>query len=810
MLGKLRAPLTMLVLLAVLIPAATLLVLSPPTCNSQRAFDEPRLSQAASGGSSGVVRPALRPLSPQNEPSEAPRSSGGVSAVSTRIVRVRVVEHEAGESISGAHVRLEPGELTDAEAEALEQQTDQGGVATLSAPDGLGWQLVVWKDGFLVQTRDLRRGEVQECVALRRGIPLAGRVVFADSREPALGVAVRAWSTDVNGENPSHDIDREQRTNADGHFEFAAVPAERPFTVYAKLDGYETARSTLVLGARRPDIEIILGDGGVLEGTVYSADGQAEPAVEVTLQESDASRRSAELSEYHYARTRVMLQEFTTSRTRTDAAGHYTVRLAGVPGGARSVRRQLVARDTAGHEAIVDLGDAETPGGSRRCDIRFRALSCVQLKLGSPPSKTLVARLEYESGVERRRTIDAGTREVEFPEVPGGEATLVIAASEPLGARWAVHQDVRVPWESTLDIIVSMDIDASVTGIVVDDSGEAVAGARLTMRGLDPEGRRVEASALTTADGKFTLVGPSLPRGELVAEPPSHDSMGQRQQTLMPCRVEGVAPSIAPMRLVLQRCAQVTGKLSPRPTQGTVRLWAVWNQRKDNVIVDFDGDGRFAVAAPFIGESMTMYIKCEGYAPCVFENVALGVGGALELGEVRLIDGETVKGVLVDAEGHPLRPFRLMAMDPWIYGPIDVDNLGRFEIANVPLRPAHLTVMQDANRAARPDWRVVVEPGARNVRFEIGPSAIISGRVQLQRGGAARSRVVCFVAGPSEPQGPASRTARTDETGAFTTQLQSGRWRVLLVDPESGKATDMTEIEARPGRNPDLELEGDR
>ncbi len=242
-------------------------------------------------------------------------------------------------------------------------------------------------------------------------------------------------------------------------------------------------------------LELAIGDGAAVAGTVRSADGAPLQGVAVRLSVSGLDLAA-------------LASDLGVAETRTDAAGGFA--LAGLPPGrARLTARR--ARDTT-HTAL----DLEC-GATARWDARLGTgdeLSVRIVDRGGAPLSRVWLRATHRGEpprVETAATDASGV--VSFSDIPTGEYLITVHGR---GAEADVFPGQRFgPLRSgnRRHELVARRVSeprGAIRGRAIDDHGQALGGARLTlMQTAWPVARGAHASV---EDGAFELGG--LPLGE--------------------------------------------------------------------------------------------------------------------------------------------------------------------------------------------------------------------------------------------------------------------------------------------------------
>ncbi|MEM6702037.1 MAG: carboxypeptidase regulatory-like domain-containing protein [Acidobacteriota bacterium] len=401
-----------------------------------------------------------------------------------RVVTGQVISE--GRPLAGAQVQLQRQEVG-----AREVETDAQGTFTVRAAVGESWLRASY-DGFagLVQTVEIPRGSGRwdlGALEMPRGLSLELVVEKQDSGEPLLGahvelVARRALRAPDGREtlatSRSHEL--EAFTDADGVARFGGLPAEASFDLLVELEGFQQWR---IAGLEMPDdgvFEISLTPARLLTGRVVdvdsepirgafvgitSLDGRTTPDLEAPYTDSEGRFSIDGLAEGHY-------------RVWARASGH------------------------AAFESVeVALGEDEVE----------------ELLLREAPSAVLTGRVLSDEGrplgevrvvvAEQLATTDS-TGDFVLEGVAVGRQEAELRAPDGRRERHVIDVD---PGGSYVELSLGQ---ISISGRVVDDGGEPVVGAEVTIQGPAANGQ----VAVTDESGAFRLDGVARGQGRLVAE----------------------------------------------------------------------------------------------------------------------------------------------------------------------------------------------------------------------------------------------------------------------------------------------------
>ncbi len=335
---------------------------------------------------------------------------------------------------------------------------------------------------------------------------LQGLVVDA-SGKPLAGVELRAAST----ARRASDVELRTHTQAPGAFRLSGLKPGDSYRLVASHDGFVPFRLTVpapATGAAPTPLRIVLDRGRAAAGRVVDAAGKPVAGAEVRLlpAASDDLRIARE----------------TTVRALTDAAGAFRIdRLS--PGAfdlrarAQGFAPTLVRRvSLPAGTAAADLGTLVLQRGAtldgRVVDGAGNPLAGATVQL-TPPSGLSVWDLPLEGEPGGWEQVTASDGAFSFAGLPPAGTTVTLRAVHP-GFTVRTLSSVAVP--ATEPVLLQLEVAASLSGTVADESGGPVAGANVLISEVSPDAGgdagtrsrpRSVGAAVSDADGHFTVDG---------------------------------------------------------------------------------------------------------------------------------------------------------------------------------------------------------------------------------------------------------------------------------------------------------------
>lgn len=658
------------------------------------------------------------------------------------------------------------------------------------------------------------RAEMGERIATNRTIALAAAA--KETVEVTLDVAVALEGSVVDGETnvalAAADVElvetvgSEQRsidgttTDSAGRFRFAKVRPSTVLLVRAALQGHGRTQQQTVTpspGGGTGRVELRMWKTGVLRGVVRGPDGSA----------------------VYDGWVHVGLTAFHGQDAVTADDGSYVVH--DVPLGSPVVV-------TAG---APEWADAEpVPGvvvdrasGEATLDIVLRRATTLVVRVFDPSGQPVDAGLLLDGS-----TLQGGrwTKEhlyVRERLTPGKH----VLRAEMRGLR-AAEREVELPDGERIEIELRIDQGVTIAGVVVDEAGNPVEGARACIaepasapdaassvttysrgRVLRGTGPRLASSSGTPADGTFRIDGVApgpksvfvVVDGVVAPMPGAGPDGATAEHRIVEAPAQGVRLVVGRVtRLRLRVVAAGTGAKSVRMVARQGPADAVAN-------LPFDPDTEKDLEFDFVAWTSEGVVRCAvtpgpsalrlsvpGFAPVVLPMNATA-GTTTDLGEIRLDEGVTLSGRVVDAEGHAVAGAGLVPLSGLLGGgPLVTQSDGSFAVEHVARGAAVLRAVAPSRSGAT---FVPAAERAGMVTITLRSDGVLRGTV-TDGSGAAMKRVTVsirhgIVSGTSDPGRRASVTTRDD--GSFAWPVACGPCRVsaggawVETDvPEGGEA----------------------
>jgi protocatechuate 3,4-dioxygenase beta subunit len=338
----------------------------------------------------------------------------------------------------------------------------------------------------------------------------------------------------------------------------------------------------------------------------------------------------------------------------------------------------------------------------------------------------------------------------------------------------------------------------TLAGVVTGPDRKPVEGAVVR---VEPEAVHVPrreqpiAAEVTDAKGWFELAGlePGVYRLVVI------------HRDLAPAVVSGLsvaADAEVPTQVALERGAALSGRLvalPDRPLAGRISVHELDGEPAPAIVTDLSntriaGDGRFRLARLPRGSHGLMFMA-DGYAT---RSIGVNVGSQdVDLGDVALDPGLTIRGLVRDDAGLPVAGARLTAFQ-WrgIEGLVRGESQGDGSFVLGGLSPGQYRVT--ASASGYDGGTQDVAAGADDVAFALRPAGGVRGTVVDSAGRTVEAFTVA--ARPaSRPAAPQDFQVVADSAGGFAVEgLAAGIYALLVSAPGAGTTT-VAGVEVRSG-----------
>ncbi len=458
-----------------------------------------------------------------------------------------------------------------------------------------------------------------ELEALR---PLSGRTVRRGQREPVPLAEVTLTWTDAAGRGFGSTVPAEERLYAHsderGAFAFAGVP-EGTYRIEARATGEGKSGLRVLKVPTTEPVVLELGGAGTIEGFVVRADGS--PAAGATVQ---------------------LIGSLEPQVTETGEGGGFSVE---VQPGTHWVSAKLgTASGALEHSVSVGAGQTASAGRLRLGEGAVFEGTVLAKSSRAPIANASISVSPLDLNGDTARAYTGSDGRFRIEGLPPGSHDVVVDAQ---GYSELVRKGVTVGQGETFPLELLLEGTGTVSGLVKDARGRAVAGARVTggNRWGGPFVNATAAEAVSDADGRFALAGLEVGDVQLTARRRDGDVGG----TAVAKIVEG---QTAEVELVLRDSGTVRGRVTTRdgaPASGAHVTAAPTTGvfgRNDLFRTTTDEDGRYALELP-VGNVEDRRAPLRGGSPPLRRDDAgrdrggrhggAGSGGAVFRGEPRRV-----------------------------------------------------------------------------------------------------------------------------------------------------------------------------
>lgn len=663
---------------------------------------------------------------------------------------------------------------------------------TLVRADATGYSA-----GSVLLDQDQLSGARPVTLLLEPTSAIHGRVVDPEG-EPVADARVEAVESSRRGrfgQDGAHAV-----SGPDGHFRLPELLSETTYVLTVRRPGYATGKreaTAPAAGTAREGLEVVLHPGLTAFGTVLDLDERPvrEAAVQLQAVPEGSDPRAwfgpPGDAESHEARTRPdgtwEVEDLAPGRygLRVEARGFAPLEVPGIelpPGRDRADLGTVLLEPGAVLEGRV-VDDAGTPVADARVDAR-------------PTDRRMGARRSPMAGGREPVTSDLDGRFRVEDLVRGQRVEVVVKKSGYAEAR---VPGVTVPPEPPL--VIALEAAATLSGVVVDEDGDPVAGASIGIRaqggGLGGLGGSF-ASGNSDEEGRFTVQ--NVPPGDLVVTVSARGFQTLEKTGLQVERGQ----DLEDQRFVLEPGALVAGRVldaSGRPVpEALVQVLQDDSARRLGRFssASSDADGNYLLEG--VSPGPRSFAAEHGDHVRAVRDLEV-VAGENRL-DFRLEAGSRVSGRVVDEGGSPVAGAVIGTSRTGGhlgFGRSDVtsDDSGAFELEG--LEPGTYTL------TARKEGYA----GATLEDVQVGPAPLSGLELRMERGALVTGRLLGV-----ELNDLANATVMAGDAGgqrlaAMGTVDYEGRYRVegltpgdwtLVASLGEGKAAAIERITLEPGQ----------
>jgi len=428
------------------------------------------------------------------------------------------VSDVGGGPIALAHISIRPDAASPLALESYVAIADKDGHYEVALADG-NYDLVADHDDYTSRSEDVEiaGSPVIQNFVLTPGGVIRGVVIARDTNKPVAGAVVTA---DVR-----HDHDKRalQPTDADGAFTIRGMHPGA-VQIIAGGRGYASAQPTTVelgIGEQIENVRVIVDKAYTISGTVVkrgTKDGLPNLGV-------GAFAMSASKGSQH------------TANAPSDDKGRWEI---------YGVRPGTFTLYAFGEAVVPNIGKSVTVGTKDLDDVELEIEAGVTIagKVTPPQAAGVTIELAGEVGIANmfdaiktfmvRGDADPATGAFTLHNVPAGAFKLVARATAgPVGTL-----PITIAAADQRDVVVPLEIRASLSGKVVDTTGAAIAGASVSARRTDDDHATMvmfmggaRGGATSRADGTFKLI--ALEAGEYEVHASRHGDVIERTMVVL-------------------------------------------------------------------------------------------------------------------------------------------------------------------------------------------------------------------------------------------------------------------------------------
>ena len=639
------------------------------------------------------------------------------------------------------------------------------------------------KPGYL--TAWFRRGREKPTeVLLAKARSLHGRVVDAQTGAPVAGVRIRSeW---VDWQEGRHDlVDVEQRTDAQGAFVIAGLLEGVAANLVVTHMGFATVERQ-VLDPTDQILEIRLGAGARIVGTVTDARGQAVPGADVFIvpRGEDGPLQPRRWGGVPADRK---------ARAVTMADGTYEVRGVTTP----SLFRVHATTSDKRAGASVEISLRE--GQDRvRVDVRVAALGSLAVALVDATTGERLARsgqkvsldVPWNAAADDQRDWPDEHGVARFKEIPAGAHRVFVSSDTHIEPP---PVPVRTEAGSEATVTVALAPGVSAHGRIVDGDGKPLE-AHVSFWGThrDVEQR---ASVMSDEDGRFVLRGIPPTAGTLWVW---HDTEGELEWEERV--VEGDLGD-----LVLRGTATIVGRIPAAMRGKTFEAGSLHEGGGWLGEIDVDADGVFRLRDFPEDKPFDVFVSTTGRAPWLLRGITVAAGETKDVGEISFPASIAFRSQLLDADGRPVHGALVETVQWWNNEGVRTDKDGRFVLKHLPegrctvrvtpLRGAQWFDDVEISRHTAVDTLQLPRPGSCRISLRSPQGAPLAGmRLSVYR-----------LTKNEKPDWDRRTIVTTDSLGATTFALYPGRYGVNAHD---ATLKDTPTFDIGSGDTVELKLEG--
>jgi len=719
-------------------------LLEPGAGGGSLAGSDPRLLSSSTD-------PATKVGPGRHEEPEPPRRTGPYEFFA--------VSSETEAPLAGVEIEIEEGERLGATGPDGRLRLEDGGHTELVFRATLA--------GHLPHRGYALAGE-PAAFAMRPGISIGGRVLLAAGSTPVPNAELRVWDVDLEREIAS------LRSDAEGRFTIPAVRPNRPFLIVTTAEDFVPHRQTENFDVSIRDLEVRVGGGGGLTGTVTDAHGHTVADVEVQLlwpsEPLPAYRPDAS-----FWSDLPGLADARTGRTRTDEDGAFAFVGVRVHEPVQPV--VLVAPRFAARGDVVRFEKEEQ---ALESDILIPQPASLRIYVEDDLGRVLrnaSVRVLAGNSVWKIQSGDR-QRDGSYRLAPVTPGTCQVLASVPNGPGPPDRPKsltLRAGGEETVHVQFPRGQD--LTGRVLNKAGEPVWKAQVGWTCKKPEER---AGTTTDMEGRFRLQRLQGSSGAVTvrARDVPYTPLGYEMASLY-----GVAPGPKPLEITLKDGTRVVGRFPELRPDTQVHATLLPGTSGDARMLWLDKERGFVRRGPRKGGYGRIVFRLHGYAPLVHQVTRPFASEEVrDLGNLYFAVTSPFQGRILDPGRKPIRGAKVTIIENWAQGRSQrTDRDGEFDFARLPEQeirirvevtglPPNLAVLRMESQLVRQDI-VVRDEGTLEL-------TVVDSRHKKA------ARVEVFIQETEKKKGGRrllEKKTKTDARGVLKIQLPPGSYKVGVM-----------------------------
>jgi protocatechuate 3,4-dioxygenase beta subunit len=267
--------------------------------------------------------------------------------------------------------------------------------------------------------------------------------------------------------------------------------------------------------------------------------------------------------------------------------------------------------------------------------------------------------------------------------------------------------------------VIELTRGQTITGIVVDDHGQPVAGASVHTEHVTDNHMFTRGLVASDAAGKFTLKGVPF-KGTLHIRACKGAAVSDPDATVTSATASSLLRLVisADKAVTLQgECLDTAGQPVPGADVSITRLWTAVGRSVATEHSQTDSAGRFQIQGLFPSDTHELRINADGHATFNRDSIEGAAGKTIDLGRLQLLSTRgQIEGAVLDSHGKPLAGVQVLnqsyTREPSL---LTTDASGKFCLKGFLPGPAYVFATKDGYRFTG----VRTQSGARDVTIKL-------------------------------------------------------------------------------------------